>query len=402
MAASQGHGRNGLKKSPWTPKEDQKLIRYMKRHGEPTRWTEVPKLARLNRCGKSCRLRWSQYLKPGIKRGNFSQDEEDTIIRLQSAHGNRWVFIATQLPGRTDSEIKNYWNTSLKKKLAKKEIPPATQTPLFQPLLAAAVFLDSCANYIRDYALRLHSDARLPNPQRHGVGFISTDPTGAFPAQGPGFNYQAMEDPTVYYPDQFGPLITNFLNTIPFPQLNQNYAGHVGSLLGNIPLPLRHRYNRYSQLLIVVQQGFGDITPDPEAQLHGVGSISTDAAGALPGQGPGFNYQAMENPTVYNHPDQFGHLITSIPNMGVLIPDPKVNNNYAADLGSLFGNVPNAGSTPALMVSESSERSMTNQVENEMTPPTEEISPLEAWLEEFLSAENGETSDSFCGDVALV
>ncbi|KAL6321397.1 hypothetical protein AAG906_016495 [Vitis piasezkii] len=289
MAASQGHGRNGLKKSPWTPKEDQKLIRYMKRHGEPTRWTEVPKLARLNRCGKSCRLRWSQYLKPGIKRGNFSQDEEDTIIRLQSAHGNRWVFIATQLPGRTDSEIKNYWNTGLKKKLAKKEIPLA-------------------------YALRLHSDARLPNPQRHGVGFISTDPTGAF-------------------------LLKDLVSIIRLWRTQQ------------------HRYNRYSRLLIVVQQGFGDITPDPEAQLHGVGSISTDAAGLS---------RSRTRP-VWSFDYQYSKY-------GVLIPDPKVNNNYAADLGSLFGNVPNAGSTPALMVSESSERSMTNQVENEMTPPTEEIS----------------------------
>ncbi|RVW71254.1 Transcription factor MYB122 [Vitis vinifera] len=399
MAASQEHGRNGLKKSPWTPKEDQKLIRYMKRHGEPTRWTEVPKLARLNKCGKSCRLRWSQYLKPGIKRGNFSQDEEDTIIRLQSDHGNRLTV-----------KSRTIWNTSLKKKLAKKEIPPATQTPLFQPLLAAAVFLDSCVNYIRAYALRLHSDARLPNPQPHGVGFISTNPTGAFPAQGPGFNYQAMEDPTVYYPDQPCWLfIWEYPPTTQTPiqpllavadwlaSITAYVRSYAPGLHSDAQLPNLHSLHNP-----VVQQGFGDITPDPEAQLHGVGSISIDPAGALPGQGPGFNYLAMEDPTVYSHPDQFGPLITSIPNTGVLIPDPKVNNNYAADIGSLFGNVPNAGSTPALMVSESSERSMTNQVENEMTPPTEEISPLEAWLEEFLFGENDETSDSFCEDVALV
>ncbi|KAK9155292.1 hypothetical protein Sjap_002772 [Stephania japonica] len=71
----------------------------------------------LLRCGKSCRLRWINYLKPDIKRGNFSRDEEETIIRLHESLGNKWSLIASHLPGRTDNEIKNVWNTHLKKKL---------------------------------------------------------------------------------------------------------------------------------------------------------------------------------------------------------------------------------------------------------------------------------------------
>ena len=69
------------------------------------------------RCGKSCRLRWMNYLRPGIKRGNISEDEEDLIVRLHGLLGNRWSLIAGRLPGRTDNEIKNYWNTHLLKKL---------------------------------------------------------------------------------------------------------------------------------------------------------------------------------------------------------------------------------------------------------------------------------------------
>ncbi|CAL9118664.1 unnamed protein product, partial [Musa textilis] len=75
----------------------------------------------LLRCSKSCRLRWTNYLRPGIKRGNFTDQEEKLIIRLQALLGNRWAAIASYLPERTDNDIKNYWNTHLKKKVRKPE-----------------------------------------------------------------------------------------------------------------------------------------------------------------------------------------------------------------------------------------------------------------------------------------
>ncbi|OUZ99350.1 SANT/Myb domain [Macleaya cordata] len=107
---------NGLKKGPWTPEEDQKLVHHIQLHG-------------LNRCGKSCRLRWTNYLRPDIKRGKFSQDEEKTILNLHSILGNKWSMIATHLPGRTDNEIKNFWNTHLKKKLIQMGFDPMTHRP---------------------------------------------------------------------------------------------------------------------------------------------------------------------------------------------------------------------------------------------------------------------------------
>ncbi|XP_015899726.1 transcription factor MYB60 isoform X2 [Ziziphus jujuba] len=73
----------------------------------------------LLRCSKSCRLRWTNYLRPGIKRGNFTPHEEGMIIHLQALLGNKWAAIASYLPQRTDNDIKNYWNTHLKKKLKK-------------------------------------------------------------------------------------------------------------------------------------------------------------------------------------------------------------------------------------------------------------------------------------------
>ncbi|RRT35859.1 hypothetical protein B296_00050498 [Ensete ventricosum] len=93
----------GLKKGSWTPEEDQILIAYVQQHGHGN-WRALPKQAGLLRCGKSCRLRWVNYLRPDIKRGNFTKEEEEMIIRLHEAYGNR-----------TDNEIKNVWHTHLKK-----------------------------------------------------------------------------------------------------------------------------------------------------------------------------------------------------------------------------------------------------------------------------------------------
>ncbi|XP_010422858.1 PREDICTED: transcription factor MYB39-like [Camelina sativa] len=119
---------SGLKKGPWTPDEDEKLVNYVQEHGHSS-WRALPKLAGLNRCGKSCRLRWTNYLRPDIKRGRFSPDEEQTILNLHSVLGNKWSTIANQLPGRTDNEIKNFWNTHLKKKLIHMGIDPMTHRP---------------------------------------------------------------------------------------------------------------------------------------------------------------------------------------------------------------------------------------------------------------------------------
>ncbi|KAL6321736.1 hypothetical protein AAG906_031251 [Vitis piasezkii] len=121
MAGSlQAHEQSGLEKRQWTPREDRKLLSYME---------DVPNVAGLNRCRKSCWLRWTKYLKPGIKRGSFLKKKRtslsSSILRLATKSSS------------------------------------STQTPL------------------------------------HGVCLISTDPAG--PGQTRGFNYQAMENPTVLY-----------------------------------------------------------------------------------------------------------------------------------------------------------------------------------------------------------
>lgn len=110
-----------VKKGPWSPEEDAKLKAYIEKHGTGGNWIALPQKIGLKRCGKSCRLRWLNYLRPNIKHGGFTEDEDNLICSLYISIGSRWSIIAAQLPGRTDNDIKNYWNTRLKKKLQGKQ-----------------------------------------------------------------------------------------------------------------------------------------------------------------------------------------------------------------------------------------------------------------------------------------
>ncbi|GLJ07961.1 hypothetical protein SUGI_0078450 [Cryptomeria japonica] len=112
----------GMKKGFWTPEEDLRLIKCIQNHGEGN-WRTIPLKAGLLRCGKACRLRWMNYLRPDIKRGHISADEEDLILRLHKLVGNRWSLIAGRIPGRTDNEIKNHWNSHLSKRVEALKLP---------------------------------------------------------------------------------------------------------------------------------------------------------------------------------------------------------------------------------------------------------------------------------------
>uniref|UniRef100_A0ACD5VJS4 Uncharacterized protein n=1 Tax=Avena sativa TaxID=4498 RepID=A0ACD5VJS4_AVESA len=105
-----------VKRGPWSPEEDELLRTYVRSHGAVGNWIALPHKAGLNRCGKSCRLRWLNYLRPDIKHGGYTEQEDLVICSLYNSIGSRWSIIASKLPGRTDNDVKNYWNTKLKKK----------------------------------------------------------------------------------------------------------------------------------------------------------------------------------------------------------------------------------------------------------------------------------------------
>ncbi|XP_019082922.1 PREDICTED: transcription factor MYB114-like isoform X2 [Camelina sativa] len=97
----------GLRKGVWTAEEDSLLKQCIDKYGEG-KWHQVPTRG-LNRCCKSCRERWLNYMNPNIKRGEFTSDEVDLLLRLHKLLRNR-------LPGRTANDVKNYWKTHFGKK----------------------------------------------------------------------------------------------------------------------------------------------------------------------------------------------------------------------------------------------------------------------------------------------
>ncbi|XP_011082230.1 transcription factor MYB6 [Sesamum indicum] len=128
-----------VKRGSWSPEEDATLRTYLHNHGTGGNWIALPHKAGLQRCGKSCRLRWLNYLRPDIKHGAFTQDEENVICNLYRKIGSRWSVIASHLPGRTDNDVKNYWNTKLKKKL----MPADCNTPRMKTNVKTATIATS-------------------------------------------------------------------------------------------------------------------------------------------------------------------------------------------------------------------------------------------------------------------
>jgi myb proto-oncogene protein len=93
---SGGDGVPELRKGPWTPDEDKRLKTYVEAHGEGN-WNKVQRNAGLNRCGKSCRLRWANHLRPDLKKGPFDAEEVDKIIRFHIMWGNKWAKMASHV-----------------------------------------------------------------------------------------------------------------------------------------------------------------------------------------------------------------------------------------------------------------------------------------------------------------
>jgi len=108
----------GLVKGPWTTEVDQKLIAWVKAEG-PTKWAQAANFIK-GRSGKQCRERWFNNLNPGVKKGNWTKEEDELIFDLYQKYGSSWSKIAKFIPGRTENAIKNRFYSTLRKLAADK------------------------------------------------------------------------------------------------------------------------------------------------------------------------------------------------------------------------------------------------------------------------------------------
>ncbi|KAI9117144.1 hypothetical protein K1719_011310 [Acacia pycnantha] len=162
-----------VKRGPWSPEEDAILKAYIDKNGTGGNWIALPQKIGLKRCGKSCRLRWLNYLRPNIKHGGFTEEEDNIISSLYISIGSRWSVIAAQLPGRTDNDIKNYWNTRLKKKLlGRRNKKDNTSSDHDNPNNSDHTLSNSALE-----RLQLHMQLQNPNHNNNNFSFYNSNPS---------------------------------------------------------------------------------------------------------------------------------------------------------------------------------------------------------------------------------
>ncbi|XP_010069752.2 transcription factor MYB2 [Eucalyptus grandis] len=190
-----------VRKGPWTAEEDALLANHVKIHGEG-RWNLVARRAGLKRTGKSCRLRWLNYLRPDLRRGNMTLEEQLLILELHCRWGNRWSKIAQHLPGRTDNEVKNYWRTRVQK-LAK-HLKCDVNSKQFRDTMRC-VWMPRFMEQIRASTGQFQASAQGPSdrpaedpPRTHGIGSgypVYDDHRDSLPELSPSVSSSDSSDP---------------------------------------------------------------------------------------------------------------------------------------------------------------------------------------------------------------
>lgn len=155
----------GSVKGPWSRREDLTLRRLVARMGARN-WARLAAQEGLQgRTAKSCRLRWVNHLDPQVSKEAFCSRENRVIVLGYAKHGPRWSLIARQLPGRTDSAVKNHWNVTLKKEYTDL-LEKILEDPQESDIKAASAFgvgTATVANAIAEHSGGQKTTSELPS-----------------------------------------------------------------------------------------------------------------------------------------------------------------------------------------------------------------------------------------------
>ncbi|KAL3813236.1 hypothetical protein ACJIZ3_014504 [Penstemon smallii] len=141
----------------WQPEEDALLRAYVKQYG-PKEWNLISQRMGkpLDRDPKSCLERWKNYLKPGIKKGSLTPEEQNLVISLQAKYGNKWKKIAAEVPGRTAKRLGKWWEVFKEKQL--KQIQKSNKNHQDSAGSAAAGSPESAAQGKYDHILETFAE----------------------------------------------------------------------------------------------------------------------------------------------------------------------------------------------------------------------------------------------------
>ncbi|CAA0829794.1 Transcription factor AS1 [Striga hermonthica] len=158
----------------WRPEEDSLLRAYVRQYG-PRDWHLISQRMNspLDRDSKSCLERWKNYLRPGIKKGSLTPDEQALVIRLQAKHGNKWKKIAAEVPGRTAKRLGKWWEVFKEKQLRQQnEHNSKNEASLVEPIKERKYdhILETFAEKLVKEPARVVAAPMPPSPVPNGTG----------------------------------------------------------------------------------------------------------------------------------------------------------------------------------------------------------------------------------------
>lgn len=104
---------NGVSYGIWTQEDDAALMELMKKVKSPENWDPIAKKLDRGKSPREIQERWTRYLKPGSRKGQWT-DEEDAVV-IEAVRNSveeqftRWSDLAQRLPGRVGKQVRDRW-----------------------------------------------------------------------------------------------------------------------------------------------------------------------------------------------------------------------------------------------------------------------------------------------------
>ena len=97
----------------WSKDDDSRLTEIMKKYKNPRDWEPIAKEHSMGKSAKECHERWIRYLKPGVRKGQWTDQEDsiviDAVTNSSEQPFTRWSDLAQRLPGRVGKQIRDRW-----------------------------------------------------------------------------------------------------------------------------------------------------------------------------------------------------------------------------------------------------------------------------------------------------